>query len=476
MMRDVLVGRKNELRILSEIEMAVTPEFVAIYGRRRVGKTYLVSKFFKDKGVYFELTGRKDASKSSQLQNFAIVFADTFCEGKQQAIPRNWDEALTQLRYQLEKVNKSSKIILFFDELPWLASKRSGFLEALDLFWNRYISRRSNVVLIVCGSAAEWMIKKVVSNKSGLHNRLTRPPINLAPFNLGETELYLQSRGVHLDRKQIVDIYMAIGGVAYYLNLVPKGQSSLGIVSNLFFVDQAPLYAEFHRLFSSLYDNPERHLDVIKALAKVRQGLSQTELFKRARSLSPGGSAVAVLQELESCGFILSIPQFGKKKKDTFYRLIDAFSLFYLKWVEGAKGMSPSYWAQKKMSQSYKTWAGYEFENICFQHYSQIVKAMDLRVVASAKSGWRGDGAQIDLIIDRADRCINLCEIKFVESQLALSKIDADALRRKKQAFQAQTGTKKALFTTVITTCGVKEDKNYLSAVDQQIKIDALFE
>ncbi|MBL4818613.1 MAG: AAA family ATPase [Deltaproteobacteria bacterium] len=211
----MLVGRKKEIEILTEIMKSNASELVAIYGRRRVGKTYLISEFFRNKGLFFELTGRKDATKSAQLRNFATVFADAFNQGKRADIPKDWDEALSALRYQIEALGNSGKVIIFFDELPWLASKKSGFLEAFDLFWNRYMSRCNNVILIVCGSAAEWMIKKVVSNKSGLHNRLTRPPINLMPFTLGETEAYLESRGVMLDRKQIVDIFMAVGGVAY---------------------------------------------------------------------------------------------------------------------------------------------------------------------------------------------------------------------------------------------------------------------
>ena len=471
----MLVGRKKEIEILTEIMKSNASELVAIYGRRRVGKTYLISEFFRNKGLFFELTGRKDATKSAQLRNFATVFADAFNQGKRADIPKDWDEALSALRYQIEALGNSGKVIIFFDELPWLASKKSGFLEAFDLFWNRYMSRCNNVILIVCGSAAEWMIKKVVSNKSGLHNRLTRPPINLMPFTLGETEAYLESRGVMLDRKQIVDIYMAVGGVAYYLNLVKKGKSSTEIISDLFFTENAPLMTEFHRLFNSLYDNPHRHLEVIRVLATVREGLTKIELFRRVKSLSPGGSAVSVLQELENCGFLMSIPPYGKKKKDTFYRLIDEFSLFYLKWVNGIKRVGEYYWVQKKSSQSYHTWSGYAFENLCFQHYPQIVKAMGLSVVADAKSGWRGKGAQIDLIIDRADKCINLCEIKFYDEQVVIDQNYAQTLQGKRVAFKNQTGTKKTLFTTLITTYGVKEEKFYFGAVDNQLSLDALF-
>jgi hypothetical protein len=265
-----------------------------------------------------------------------------------------------------------------------------------------------------------------------------------------------------------------LGGVAYYLNLVPKAKSSVEIISDLFFSEGAPLLTEFHRLFTSLYDHPERHLAVIKALSTTRQGLTQKQLFAQVSILSPGGSAVAVLEELENCGFISSVPQFGKKKKDMFYRLTDPFSLFYLKWVDGVKHVDESYWLQKKTSSSYYAWTGYAFENLCFQHYPQLIRAMQLGAVAVAKSGWHGAGVQIDLIIDRADRCVNLCEIKFWDDEFIVTAEYAKALKEKKRLFREQTQTTKTLFTTLITTYGARPDKNYLGSVDSQLSIDAL--
>lgn len=478
-----IVGRQKETARLDDIFASKKPEFFAIYGRRRVGKTYLVREFFKDKGVYFELTGIKNATKSSQLKNFSVVFSDTFLRGDHIAPPKDWDDALNILRKEIEKNSESQKMIIFFDELPWLASRKSGFLEALDLFWNRYMSSRKNIILIICGSAAEWMIKKIVSNKGGLHNRLTQPPMNLMPFTLKQTEQYLESMGVHLERKQVVDLYMALGGVAYYLNLVPKGKSSAEIISNLFFVKQAPLLSEFRNLFDSLYENPQKHIEVIKLLAQTRQGLTQTEIFNKVKNLSPGGGAVQVLEELENCGFVHRVHDFGKKKKDARYRLIDGFTLFYLKWVEGQGEFSEHFWMRKKGSVSYNTWAGYAFENLCFLHYREILRALEITVVAEAKSGWRylpaksdtDDGVQIDLLIDRADRCINLCEIKFYDEELMISKAYAQILRKKKSCFKEKTGTKKTLLMTMITTYGVTKDQHYLDVVDGQIKLDALF-
>ncbi len=479
-----IVGREKEILLLTDVLESKKSEFIAIYGRRRVGKTYLIREFFNDKGGYFELTGRKNASKSSQLKNFATVFSDLFLRGDRILAPKDWDDALDILRKEIEKNSESKKVIIFFDELPWLASRKSGFLDALDLFWNRYMSFRKNIILVICGSAAEWMIKKIVSNKGGLHNRLTKPPVNLMPFTLKQTEQYFQSMDVRLERKQIVDLYMALGGVAYYLNLVPRGKSSSEVISDLFFVRQAPLLSEFRNLFDSLFDNPQKHIDVIKVLAKTQQGFTQTEIFSKVKSLSPGGGAVLILEELENSGFVYRIHDFGKKKKDARYRLIDGFTLFYLKWVEGQGEFGEHFWARQSGSARYHTWAGYAFENLCFLHYREILRALEITVIAEAKSGWRylptsgseDDGAQIDLLIDRADKCINLCEIKFYDDQLTISKVYAQVLKRKKNCFKEKTGTRKTLFTTMITTYGVKKDKYYMDAVDGQLTMDALFE
>ncbi len=479
-----LLGRKKECHFLNEVFSSQKAEFIAIYGRRRVGKTYLINEFFQKKGVFFELTGRKNATKSAQLYNFKTVLSDLFYQGGPVITPKNWDEALNSLRYQIDKLDSQEKIILFFDELPWLASKKSGFLEALDLFWNRYMSRKNNVILIVCGSAAEWMIKKVVSNKSGLHNRLTKPPINLRPFTLQETEEYLASSGVCLDRKQIIDIYMALGGVAYYLDLVPKGKSSSEIISELFFIHQAPLLVEFNNLFHSLYDNSEKHIAIIKALAKTAQGLTQSELFNEVKLLSVGGSSVSILEELEHCGFISLLPEFGKKKKNTRYRLTDPFTLFYIKWVEGIRQVPELYWNRKKGSPSYHTWAGYAFENICFWHYPELISALGISISAEMYSSWKyvppmyseEKGTQIDLVIDRADSCINLVEIKFYNEEFIIDKSYAEVLMHKKNCFKEKTKTRKTIFLTIITPYGVKKEANYLNCIDGQITINALFE
>ncbi len=476
-----ITGRTNEISSLKEVLGSSEAEFIAIYGRRRIGKTYLISEFFKDKGLYFELTGRKGATKSEQLRNFSMVFSDLFLTGKPHPSPKHWDEALAQLRHQIEALDAEQKVILFFDELPWLASRKSGFLQALDLFWNRYMSRRPNTILVICGSAAEWMVKKVILNKGGLHNRQTRPAINLMPFTLNESKEFLANRGIEFDNKQLAELYMAIGGVPYYLKMIPRGLSVDQILQTLFFSNPAPLKSEFNRLFDSLFENSQLYSDVVKALSTAHQGLTQQEIFAKVPSISSGGSAVEMLEALESCGFILKLIQFGNKKKDARYRLIDALSLFYLKWVGGTGEVSDLYWVRQQSQQAYNIWSGYAFENLCLQHFSKILEALKISVVAENKSCWylpgteKEKGAQIDLVIDRADNCINLVEMKFYDDTFLIEKTYSSSLEHKKNAFRRHSKTRKTLFTTLLTPYGAKQNGQYFKAVDNEITLDELF-
>jgi AAA+ ATPase superfamily predicted ATPase len=481
-----IIGRITELKILDKIMTADQAEFLAVYGRRRIGKTFLISQYFKDKGIYFELIGNKNASLSEQLENFTFEYSSTFGNERENKPINSWHEAFTLLRVTIEKIKTDQKIILFFDELPWLASPKSGFLAALDHFWNRYFSREKNAILIVCGSAASWMIKNIISNKGGLHGRITRE-IRLLPFNLAETEMYLQSRGIELDRKQIIDIYMAIGGVPKYLFYLERGKSARQLINELCFTNQGPLVKEFRRLYASLFDTSDIHIQIIRELAQKKSGLTKDELLKRI-GLSSGGTSSTVIRELEESGFIAYIPTFGKPKLGGRYQLIDEYSLFYIDWIEptpkfGLSQRDQDYWLKMMSSRQWTTWSGYAFESICLKHIHQIKIALGVTAINTTESSWlyqatqqdNNKGAQIDLVIDRADRCINLCEMKYTDSEFIVTRADADDLINKKQVFKLVTNTKKTLFTTLVTTFGSKPNEHYLRAVDSQITMDALF-
>jgi AAA+ ATPase superfamily predicted ATPase len=485
-MPDTIIGRKPELEILDKIYNSGQAEFLAVYGRRRIGKTYLISEFFKNKGYYFELTGAKDTPLKTQLNNFREEFADAFYSGIKQETPNSWQDAFNQLRRKAEELDPNKKIIIFLDELPWLASRRSGVLESLEQVWNRYLSRLKNVILIVCGSAASWMLNKVIYNKGGLYGRLTSE-MHLKPFTLGETELYLKSRGVSLDRKQIIELYFAFGGVAKYLANINKGKSSAQIIMETCFRSDGALIQEFPKLFDSLFENPGQHIAIINCLASKKSGMTQAEMLKKT-GLTSGGNFTRLLSELEDSGFILAINEFSNKKKETSYRLIDEYSLFYLTWIKPAldkqlKNITPNYWLSTQNSPAYAAWSGYAFEGTCLKHVDKIIDALKISVVALSTTIWSyrstkessTNGTQIDLVIDRADNCINLCEIKFYNSSFLISKTYAENLRYKKICFQEQTKTKKSLFITLITTYGTTINQHYLASVDNQLTMDVLF-
>jgi AAA+ ATPase superfamily predicted ATPase len=479
-----IIGREAELKILRRIYESNRAELLAVYGRRRIGKTYLISEFFKNKGYYFELTGAKDSPLKQQLNNFRTELGDAFYAGEKQILPENWQEAFDQLRKTVQKIPTDEKIILFFDELPWLASRRSGILSALEHVWNRYLSRLDNLILIVCGSSASWMINKVIYNKGGLYGRLTEQ-IHLKPFGLSETEQYFRSKNIILDRKQIIEIYLAFGGVAKYLANIMPGKSSAQIISENCFNKHGFLTFEFNKLFDSLFEKPNVYIAVVTALANKRTGLTQFELQKIVNKHS-GGGFTKILEDLENSGFILACSEYPYRAKGKTYRLIDEYSLFYLTWIKPAlenqfNNVNENYWQNVQNSPSYFAWAGYAFEGVCLKHIDKITDALKISVVTKSYASWshisKADhkGAQIDLLIDRNDNCINLCEIKFCNGEYVVNKEYADKLKYKKLCFAEQTQTKKSLFSTLITTYGAKINQNYLVAIDNQLTMDALF-
>ena len=485
-----IIGRKKETAILEKLYKSRNAEFLAVYGRRRIGKTFLITEFFKDSSVYFEVTGSKQANKAEQLTNFYREFVALFKPEAEYGVPKNWSEAFHQLKEAIAAINSSQKILLFFDELPWLASPKSGFLQALDYFWNRHASRMPNVFLIICGSAASWMIKKVIYNRGGLYGRLSAE-MRLQPFSLSEVEEFFRSRRITLSRKQIVEVYMVTGGVPKYLTYVESGKSSAQIINALCFAPQSPLLKEFHILYDSLFDDAYKHVKIVRALADKRHGCTQQELFEAA-DLPVGGRSGELLRKLEESGFIITRQSYGKQIRERKFQLVDEYSLFYLYWIDSIKhsilqGTDQDYWSKIQTTPQWHSWAGLAFENICFKHVGKIKEALGIGGVSTRESHWRyvpqkrtkeqeGErGAEIDLVIDRADDCINLCEIKFYNSVYTMTKQDAEDIERKKTIFREQTHTKKTLFVTLITPYGTKENNHYLSCVNNQLTLDALF-
>lgn len=477
-----IIGRLPEKKILKRLYESKNVEFLAVYGRRRVGKTFLIREFFKDKGIYFEITGSFNASVAEQLQNFHTEYC-AFFDSEMMKPPKNWNEAFVRLKDGIQKIKSSQKIVVFLDELPWRASEKSNFLSALTYAWNRHFSSMSNLLLIVAGSAASWMISNLINNTGGLYGRLSSH-LRLLPFNLSETEEYLFSKRIKLPRKQICEIYMVTGGVPKYLSYLEPGLSSTQNIHNLCFKPQSPLLTEFYKLYYSLFKDAKKHLKIVRTLSKKRRGLNRFELLKKTK-LSGGGRTSEILSELEESGFILVLPEIGKKVRNMRYYLNDEYTFFYLNWIDENKGallqgVEKDYWIKHQSTIAWKSWAGFSFESLCLKHILQIKEALKIGGVSTTSGYWAAakDGkkeVEIDLVIDRSDNCINLCEIKFSDREFVISKEYAKSLIRKKDLFLKKTKTKKALFTTIITPFGTLENQNYLNSVEKQLSLESLF-
>ncbi len=480
-----LVGREREIAVLKSLCKSNKAELLAMYGRRRIGKTFLINKFFSNKGIYFEMTGIKEGKYKQQVQIFIrrlkLVFRDISIETP----PKTWFEAFEILENAIQNTKKSCKIILFFDEFPWMDTHKSDLLKAFEYLWNSYLSKDPRIITIICGSSASWMVRKIIQNKGGLYGRLTSQ-IRLKPFTLREIEKYCITNRIQLDRKQIIELSMALGGVPKYLSYIEPGMSAHQIIQKLCFTPGAPLTTEFQALYESLFDDYHLHIQIIELLARSTIGLTVSQISEKLRK-EKGGSISRALKELIASNFVQFVPFYGRKTREGRYRVVDEYSYFYLNWVQDAmynydESISESYWIKQQASPKYRSWAGYVFESVCLKHIRQIIKALELTVVAEKASYWsylpknsKGKGGQIDLIIDRADQCMNLCEIKFWNSKYVMTNSSAQKLNERRDLFREKTKTRKSLFNTLITPYGARDNKHYLSSVDKQLNLDALF-
>jgi uncharacterized protein len=477
-MKVEFIGREAEKEILQAALDANEAEMVAVIGRRRVGKTFLIKTFYAGR-IDFEATGLQNSEETEQLQNFTLRLNETFHKGEAVLKPTNWLDAFHQLGVALDRKKKRKRMVVFLDELPWFDSHKSGFIRALSYFWNSWAVNR-NIVVVICGSAASWMIQKVIYDKGGLHNRITRR-LDINAFNLYETEKFLKSRNVNLNRYQIVQIYMVLGGIPHYLKEVEAGKSPAENIEKACFSKSGILTDEFLKLYPALFDNADKHLAIIRALGQKWKGLTREELITTGK-LSNGGSTTEALEELISSGFVSPYYPFGKAKKDMLYRLTDEYSLFYLHFIEKMPTTGKNIWKEQSQTPLYKTWCGFAFENICFKHIEQIKKALGIAGIYAeassfvAKGSDTEEGIQIDLLLDRKDQIINLFEIKFYNAVWQLDKSDATDLREKMANFQRISKTKKHIFLTLISTFGIKHNAHSLGLVDRQFDLDILFE
>lgn len=466
-----LVGRRYEINILQESLHNSSSELIAIYGRRRVGKTFLVREFFK-KHLVFEISGLYNGNMNDQIKNFSNEIHKKDRSLKSH-IPEDWLASFALLETYLNKLKKPGKKVIFIDEFPWVATARSKFLMAFESFWNRYCTKRKDLIVVICGSAASYMIQKIIRNKGGLHNRITRQ-IRLLPFNLGETQQFLKSRGIDYTSYDIAQIYMAMGGVPHYLEKLRKGASVAQNIDQLCFEKDGTLRNEFNQLYTSLFDDSEKHLTIIKTLASSNKGITRLELAARS-NIPSGGDLSLKLEELIESGFVSEYPYFGNKKQLTLYRLSDEYSKFYLKFIQNNQNSGAGTWQKLYKSSAYTSWAGFSFETLCLKHILQIKKALRIDAIFSTNSSWFNNTAQIDLLINRDDNIMNLCEIKFYNTDFTIDKKYYLSLKNKIAALQLATRTRKNIFITMITTYGLYENKYSRELVQNNISLEKLF-
>ena len=468
-----MIGRTKEIEELNRLYESDESEFVAVYGRRRVGKTYLVRETFSDRFA-FHHTGLPNATKHQQLVHFKESLA---AAGARVKTPRNWFEAFHALREVVARSAFRRKVV-FIDELPWMDTAKSDFLMALETFWNEWASARKDIMLIVCGSAAAWMVKNLFRNRGGLHNRVTAR-ICLQPFTLGECEMFAAERGLGMSRADIAECYMALGGIPYYWRYLARGMSLAQNLDRLCFAVDAPLKGEFDELYSSLFRDAISYKKVVAALAKKKIGMTRLELIETL-DISTTGRLSESLKTLEASGFIRSYRSYGAKKKNAIYQLTDPFTLFHFRFLE-TSSTDEHFWSSTLSSPAQAAWRGLAFERLCLLHLPQVRRALGVGSIHVEAYGWsfKGDetypdGVQIDLVLERADNVINICEMKYSANVYAIDKAYDSALGRKIATFAGVTGTRKAIHLTLVTANGLLRNQ-YSGRVQSEVVLADLF-
>lgn len=473
-----IVGRKEEIARLDRCMDSSKAQLVIIYGRRRVGKTFLINEYFNDQFA-FKLTGAYKRPKTFQLESFSYELQ--LKTGMDHPVPATWREAFNMLRHYLESLPTEEKKVVFFDEMPWLDTPQSDFLPIFEWFWNDWASTCTNLVFIVCGSATSWMADHITDNKGGLFNRQSCR-IYLEPFRLRETEQFLDTMGINWSRFEIAECYMIMGGIPYYLSLLNNALSYTQNIDSLFFKRRGELWDEFEHLYRTLFSNSDNYIKIVEALSTKKSGMTRAEIIEKT-GLPTNGALSKALRDLESSGFIKISNYYGKKKKDALYQLADYYTAFYFRYIKSNYGKDEHFWSNAIDNPARRSWAGLTFEQLCKDHIPQIKNKLGISGVLSEESIWytQGDeelgisGAQIDLLIERRDRVINLCEMKFSINEFVIDKKYDMTLRNKVESFRRMTNCKKALQTTMITTYGIKQGK-YSSFVQSQVTLDDLFQ
>ncbi len=471
----MLLGRNQERDVLREAYDSDEADFVVVYGRRRVGKTFLVRETFDNRFTFYH-TGLHNVSTRHQLREFK---SSLMLSGYKAATPKTWFEAFGQLS-EMIRLSADAKKVIFIDEMPWMDAPHSNFVAALEHFWNGFASARSDVLLIVCGSATSWIVRNIFRNRGGLYNRVTKR-IHLHPFSLYSCEQYAEARSLGMTRRQVLTAYMILGGVPYYWSMLKKGLSLDQNIDLLCFNQDGMLRHEFAEMFESLFNSPEPYVSVITALATRRIGMTRKELAQEA-GLSNNGRLTQIIENLIQCDFVEKYYNFGNKENNSVVRLVDNYILFYFRFMRGDTSHDENYWTHNIDKPAINIWRGLAFEQVCMSHVKQIKQKLGIAGVATSVGTWHatsrdgnGAGAQIDLLIDRADGVINVCEIKYSKAEYTITSDYSEKLQWKCSRFAASTRTNKAIHLTMITTCGLERNR-YANEVFAQVLAEDLFE
>ena len=474
-MKENIIGRDFECEQLQKACDSKKSQLIIIYGRRRVGKTFLVNQFF-DETFAFKVTGVFDKPKEIQLQVFTKSLENYFHASFD--VPANWIDAFNILRNQLGQLPKDKKMVVFFDEMPWMDTQKSDFLAAFEWFWNDWGCAQNNLIFLVCGSAASWLVKNIDHNKGGMFNR-QNCKLYLEPFNLNQTKKFLESKNINWSPYDIALCYMIMGGIPYYLDLLSNDYSLNQNVDTLFFKKHGYLWDEFNHLYNTLFSNSETHIRIVEALSEKRIGLSKKEIAEKT-NLSQNGKLTEMLSNLVSSGFVREYSFYGNKRKQILFQLCDYYTMFYFKFLKNYNGKDEHFWSNSTSSSSINAWSGYTFEQLCKDHLRQIKHKLGISGVLTTESSWfvQGDdeheGAQIDMLLDRRDHVINVCEMKFSNDEYEIDKNYDLILKRKINRFREVTKTKKTILLTMVTTYGVKKNM-YVNNVQSQVTLKDLF-
>ncbi len=470
-----MIGRKKEIERIQRLLHSERSEFLAITGRRRVGKTFLIDHMLRDY-YCFSLTGIQNGNQKTQLVNFAVKLSE-FDGTASPIVPDNWQLAFLYLKNYLKTLDKGKKHVIFIDELPWVATAKSEFVQLLAHFWNDYLSKETHFILVICGSATSWITQKIINDTGGLHNRVTEN-IHLYPFTIAETKSFLQHKGLQFTLQEAVKIYMSLGGIPFYLENIRKGESFALAIERLCFSPKGALHNEYDNLFKALFSNAEVHQQIVATLAAHPSGLSHSEILEKMKQKQSNGSYQRAIEELIVSDFVVESTPFGKKKRGTIYRLVDEYSIFYHRFIKPNKKYTQGLWQQLAESQAYKIWSGFAFETFCHKHIDAIKQALGISAVfteiysLNIPANETAESVQIDLLIDRKDACINLCEIKFHNTPFSISKDYYEQLLAKRARFIAHTGTKKQVFITFISNYPLAANAYSNEIIDVAISLE----